>query len=115
MTQATKERLQRIGHVLAGIVILLHGYTAFEDHHQSWWVFILLGTCFIAVALFHHRIKQRYKAVDGLLFMIEGISLAIIANDYHHAGKQYLPVVYALCAGTYVCLSLYTTLYKNVR
>ena len=101
-----KENLRTFGHILAGIVILLHGYKAFEDHHPTGWIFVTLGTLFLLIAIFHHRLVHRFPKIDGVVFLIEAVAILATAYDHYHEGKVYLPWVFLAAMVPYLVLGI---------
>ncbi len=100
------EKSKKIAHILAGVVILLHGYEKMEKSESSYWFFYLSGIVFILMALFHKQLVQKIKWADGLFYIIEAMVLFIIAYDYWHHGKKALPFAYLIAAIGYVIVSI---------
>jgi hypothetical protein len=90
------EKKEKLGHIIAGIIILVHAYEKFDEHEASYFFFLIAGVIFLSVAIFHHRLIHRFLYIDGVFFIIEAILYAIIAADYFHAGKKALPWCYVL-------------------
>lgn len=85
------ERLQRLAHVLAAVVILLHGYGDVEKGHAMGWLYIVIGLAALALGLAHHRLKGRFARIDAVFHLIEAIMAELIGVSYLHEGKTYLP------------------------
>ena len=102
-----RERFRRLAHLLAALVILLHGIAALDHHAHTAWVFFLCGTVFLLLALFHHRIEQRWPYVSPTFHFLEAIVAAVIFMEYVHAGKKYLPYVAVLPVVLYTVLGIW--------
>jgi uncharacterized membrane protein YobD (UPF0266 family) len=95
------ETKEKIGHIIAGVIILVHAYEKFDLHESSYIFFLIAGLVFLSVAVFHHRLAKRFLYVDGVFFVIEGILNGIIAANYFHKGKKALPWCYVFVAIMY--------------
>lgn len=100
------EKSKKIAHIIAGVVILVHGYEKMEKGESSYWFFYLSGIIFILMALFHKQLVRRIKWGDGLFYLIEAGVLFIIAYDYWHHGKKALPITYLAAAMGYFIVSI---------
>lgn len=85
--------MQRLAHVLAAVVILLHGYSDLEKGHSMGWIFLGIGAAALVLGVMHHRLHARFPHIDGVFHLIEGITAVLIGIGYLHAGKVYLPYV----------------------
>jgi hypothetical protein len=102
-----RRKLQKLGHLISGFVIVLKGYTKIEEHHAETGVpLILLGLVFASLAVFHDRISWIRKHEPWLLWL-EGFALALVAYSYFSGGKTALPFVYALCSAVYFIMGGY--------
>jgi hypothetical protein len=88
------ETKEKIGHIIAGVIILVHAYEKFDLQESSYIFFLIAGVVFLSVAIFHHRLKHRFLYIDGVFFIIEAILYGIVAADYFHEGKKALPWCY---------------------
>lgn len=93
-----KEKLKKLPHIMAGVLILLHAFERWDSGHTTYWFFLISGIVFLSVALLHHRLLARFPFVDTLFFVIEGMLSLIIAWEYHEAGKHAIPYMYVLAA-----------------
>ena len=89
-----KEKLRRLPHVISGTVILLHSLERFDTGHSTAIVFLLAGIVFLSIAAFHHKIAHRFPFADTVFYLIEGALAFIIAWEYFHSGKSFLPYLY---------------------
>ena len=92
-----KEKMRRIGHIIVGVVLLIHAY----EHHEKGeapWVHLVAGIVFLSIAIFHHPLSKKFKWIDGVFYLIEAIAIFYTAYGYFHHGKKALPFAY-LAAG----------------
>lgn len=102
-----KSKLKIAGHLISGFVIILKGYSKFEDHHQAAGaVLIALGLLFASFAIFHEKITWIKKHEPWLLWL-EGIALLIVSYSYFSDGKMALPLCYFLCSVAYFIVGGY--------
>jgi len=110
-----KTRLKIFGHLISGFVIILKGYSKFEDHHETIGVvLILLGLLFASFAVFHEKIPWIKKHEPWLLWL-EGFALALVSYSYFSAGKFALPICYLLCSLTYFIVGGYFYKYREAH
>jgi len=95
------ETKEKIGHIIAGVIILVHAYEKFDLHESSYIFFLIAGVIFLSVAIFHHKLIHHFLYIDGVFFTIEAILYAIVAADYFHEGKKALPWCYVFVAVMY--------------
>jgi hypothetical protein len=93
-----KEKIKRVAHISAGLVILIHAYEKYESGHGSYWFFTIFGILFLSVAFFHHLLAQKYPWVDAVFLIIEAILSLIVAYEFFHVGKKALPFVFLFLA-----------------
>jgi len=101
-----KEKLKKVTHILAGVIILIHAFEKYESEHGSYIYFVIGGILFLSIAIFHHQLKLKFPWIDNCFFIIEAISSLIIAYDYFHMGKSGLPIAY-LFAGVLQLSAIY--------
>jgi len=98
--------LAQLGHVLAGVVILLKSSIVGEHHPALGRVFLVLGIVFILVALFHHKIEEKLPLVaERCLFVLESLALGIVAFEMTAEHKQYLQYAYGFASLVYLVLA----------
>lgn len=105
-----RERLRQFAHMLAAFVILLNGIAGREKHPHTAWIFFLCGAIFLVLAIFHHRIEQRWPYVSPTFHFLEVIVAAVILMEYVHAGKKYLPYAMAFPVLLYTVLGIWRIL-----
>ncbi len=103
--KGNKERWEKLGHILAAFLILIHAYEKYDMHHHSYVLFLIAGIVFSIVAVTHHRLAKIFPYVDGVFFVIEAIVYAVIAADYFDMGKKGLPWCYVLAAIGYLIVA----------
>ena len=110
-----KKRLKIIGHLISGFVIIVKGYSKFEDHHETIGIIlILLGLLFASFAVFHEKFTWIKKHEPWLLWL-EGFSLALVSYAYFSAGKFALPICYLLCSLAYFVVGGYFYKYREAH
>src|SRR5688572_6667361 len=107
-----REKRNKFAHILAGIVILLHGYEKWLHHSGTAWIFLFFGLLVFVLVIFHDRIHHRFPAIDVVFFLIEGTLMFVTAYYYFSHHKKYLPYAYLLAGFVYVCVTFFT-LYKQ--
>lgn len=98
-----KEKLQRIPHILAGIIILLHGYEKLDEGHGPYMFYFAAGLIFLSIAILHHKLSHRFRYVDTIFFIIEAVLSFIVAAEYFEAGKAGLPWAYVVAGIMQLC------------
>jgi hypothetical protein len=107
MDSSRRERLQRIAHLLAGVLILLKSRIVGEHHPALGMVLVFLAVTFILVAVAHHRIERAIGLRgESVLFLLEAIAVSVVAYELTLEHKHYLPYVYALAAFMYVVAAI---------
>ncbi|MEO6149921.1 MAG: hypothetical protein ABIN95_08505 [Mucilaginibacter sp.] len=102
MDAAKKEKLNKIAHLLAGGIILLHGVEKLDSNHTvSALFFLIAGAVFLAVAIFHHKLVTRIRSADTIFSVIEGLLAVIVAIEFIQAHKQYIQYMYLFAAAAY--------------
>ena len=97
-----REKKEKIGHIMAAFIILVHAFEKYDLQEDSWPLFAISGIIFLCIAILHHRIAKVFPYVDGVFFVIEALLYAIIAAEYFHKGKKALPWCYVFAAVAYV-------------
>lgn len=98
------EAQQRFAHAMAGVLLLVHAFEKFEQHHvKAGTAFVLFGMAFVLYAWFHPRLHGHPIAphLETGVFLIEGTAITITAAVYFHAGKKGLPACYMIAAVMY--------------
>src|ERR1700722_460541 len=94
-----KEKKNKFSHILAGLIIMVHGYDKFDENHAGSAIFFLIaGVIFLSIALFHHKLVHHFRSVDAIFWFIEAVLAAIISIDYFNDHKHYIQYAYILVA-----------------
>ncbi len=110
-----KERLKKLGHLISGLVIILKGYSKFEDQHaEIGIVLILLGILFVSFAVFHEKISW-IKKHEPWLMWLEGLALAFVSYSYFSVGKFAIPLIYAFSSALYFIVGVYFYKYREAH
>jgi len=100
--QVRNEKREKLLHLFAGIIIVLHGYEKIESDHLSSAIFFFLsGAVFLLVAIFHHKIAHRLRSIDGVFAIIEGLLALVVAIDFFMEHKHYIQYAYLLVTVVY--------------
>jgi len=100
------EKLTKLSHILAAVILLIHGYEKFEDEHvKAGILFVICGLTFLCVAIFHHRLQHKLRSVDAIFAFLEGVAALILVAEYWH-NKHYLQYAYLLVAAIYIARSV---------
>lgn len=101
-----REKAKKIAHILAAVIMLIHGYEKWEKGESSYRFFFFFGILFLILVFFHKSLTQKIKWGDGIFHGIEAIILFIIAYDYFHHGKMALPLTYTVAGIGYVIAAI---------
>jgi hypothetical protein len=93
-----KEKIKRVAHISAGLVILIHAYEKYESGHGSFLFFLIFGLLFLSIAFFHHQLAKKYPWIDAVFLIIEAVLSLIVAYEFFHVGKKALPFVFLFLA-----------------
>jgi hypothetical protein len=100
-------RLEQLGHILAGALILLKSSVVGEHHFLLGLILFALGALFVFVAVFHHRLNARFPlAAHRVLFLLESFALWVVVYEMVAEHKHYLQYAYALAAIMYLLLAI---------
>src|SRR4051794_35782158 len=94
-----KSRLEQVGHVIAGLLILLKSSLVGEHHPLLGWILFCLGALFILVAIFHHKLEAKLPLTgERMLFLLESFALFVVAYEMVAEHKHYLQYAYGFAA-----------------
>lgn len=97
-----KEKLAKLSHILAALILVVHGYEKYEEAHlRASILFIACGLIFLCVALFHHQLQRKIRSVDAIFAFLEGLAALILVAEYW-GNKHYLQFAYLIGAGIYI-------------
>jgi hypothetical protein len=100
-----REKAKRVAHIIAGLTILIHSFSHYEEGHSSYLLFLIAGILFLSIAILHPIIEKKAPWVDGVFFAIEGILSLYVSYEFFHLGKKALPIIYLLVGITQFILS----------
>ncbi len=106
LLKGNKEKKEKLGHMLAAFIILIHAYEKYDLNESSYIFFAVAGLTFLCVAIMHHRIAKYFPYVDGVFFVIEAIIYAVVAAEYFHKGKKGLPWCYVFATIVYLVVAV---------
>ncbi len=96
-----KLKPKKLGHILAGFLILLHGIEKVETDELFPWFYFIMGFIVLTLALFHDKIESISKYTDAIFCFIESIMVFFIAIDMFEANKKFLPWFYVFASLMY--------------
>jgi hypothetical protein len=105
-----KHKAQRIAHIGAGVVILIHSYDQLETGHGHPLFFLIAGLIFVSIAIAHPFLEKKFPWIDGVFFCIEALLSLIMCYEAFHHGKKAIPIAYLAAAG----MQLFAA-YKNSK
>jgi hypothetical protein len=103
-----KEKFRKLGHILAGIIILLHAYERFVKG-ESIALHLVAGIIFLLIAFLHHPLSKRFRWIDGIFYFIEAVVLFYTSYEYFHHGKKLLHFAYAFAGLGYLVATFIVT------
>ncbi len=105
MPKVDKQKKQKMAHIIAAFIILVHAYEKYDAGESSYVFFGVAGIVFLGIALLHHRLLKQFPYADGFFFVIEAMVYAVIAADYFQRGKKALPWCYVVTAIAYIIVA----------
>jgi uncharacterized membrane protein HdeD (DUF308 family) len=85
-----KRQFKQAGHLLAGVLILVHGIAAFRQRDfEAAVVYLVIAILVLAIAVSHRYMNQRFRRVDVAFFLLEAATLIFSAWEYR-AEKGYI-------------------------
>jgi len=86
-----KEKMQQLGHLVAGIVTLIYGFDAFEaGDFTSSTGYLSLAVLFMLVAGLHKWVSKQFIQSDFALFFFEAITILFCGWHYNMKGNDVL-------------------------
>lgn len=90
-----REKLQQLGHLVAGIIILVYGFDSFEaGDFASATYYLTLAIIFLIVAGTHKWITQKFVGADVAFNFLEAIT--IIYTGWHYKQKGHPVLFYSM-------------------
>ena len=108
MNVERKQRLRRFAHLFSGFLILINGLNHYDGGLDMWPAFMVAGSMFILLAVFHVPLSRRWPGIDGVFFLIEALVSFLIMIEFFTAGKRGLPYMYLIAGIAQVCAAWIT-------
>lgn len=103
-----KQRLSRFAHLFSGFLILINGLNRSDGGLGMWPAFMVAGSVFILIAVFHAPLSRKWRGIDGVFFLIEAVMSFLIMIEFFNAGKRGLPYMYLIAGSAQVCAAWIT-------
>lgn len=101
------EKIQQLGHVVAGLIIMVHGFDSFESgDFKSAGSYLGVAILFILLAGWHKSVTQRFLQGDAAFFLLEAVIMFYSAWDYSTKGKTGLFYGMAVAGVIFVIFAL---------
>ena len=97
-TSSAHKSKNPLAHIASSVVVFIHAYAKYDEGHSSYIIFTIAGIMILSVAIFHSQLLKKFTKIDGVFFIIEGLLSLVMAYDYFHMEKKYLPFVYIAIA-----------------
>lgn len=109
-----KDKLLQLFHLIAGLIILSHGFELFEDADtSSTSIYLSLGASFLLIAGLHKWLNKSFQQADVAFFLIESVALAYSAWHYYEIENVILPYLLGFAALVYLIIALYVFIYHS--
>lgn len=108
------ERLQKMMHFLAGVLVILHGLEDFESGYGSTLFYLILGLAMLTMAFFQNGMEKKNPKLSGLIYWMEAIIIFFIAFEKFEEFKKFLPMVY-IGIGILYFISGYSMMMKKIK
>lgn len=102
-----KEKIKGLMHLIAGLIVLFHGFDSFESgDFKSASAYLGFAILYMLVAGLHRSIIKRFLQADTAFFLLEAIT--ILYSAWHYKTLNHLVLYYLLAAAglTFIVLSL---------
>lgn len=85
-------------HLIAGLLVILHGVNECDKFHGSPLFYFISGSIMLLLFFCQATLEKRPGSSIGLIFLMEAVILSFIAFCYFELGKSALPLAYILIA-----------------
>jgi hypothetical protein len=86
-----KQRVNELAHVFAGLILLFHGFDAFEaGDFKSASGYLSLGLLYMVVAGLHKTISKKFVQGNAAFFLLESVTIVYSGWHYKTKGHPYL-------------------------
>ncbi len=111
----TREKLRKVAHIVAALVILIHAFEKFEINEPVYPFYTVAGLLFLVVAIFHEQLQKVFRPVDSIFMIIEAGVYCLIAIEYFEKHKKALPWFYVVATVMYVIAAFIRSKKKKRR
>jgi hypothetical protein len=106
--------LSQIIHLFAGILILMHGFSSFEDSEFKLATgYFCIAIVSLLVAGLDKYVNKKFNRADVAFFLLESITLLYSAWDYKMEGKNSMFYIIAVFGILYIILSFATLIFSG--
>ena len=95
-------RKQSIAHLIAGIVVILHGIDQLEVYSGKPFFYFLMGVLMIFVEIKNDSVTKFSKTLVNSFYFIEAAVIVFIAFRNFEVYKKYIPSIYSLGRASYL-------------
>lgn len=107
-----KESLQKLGHLIAGLLTLVHGFEEFEAGALgSAAGYFIFSIGFLVIAGAHKTMLKKFMQGDVAFFLLEAVIILYSGWHYKAKGQTFL---YYTMAGSGFCYILFAMLSINI-
>ncbi|MDB5248457.1 MAG: hypothetical protein JWQ40_2851 [Segetibacter sp.] len=109
-----KEKLQQLGHLLAGLIVMIHGFDSFESgDYKPAAGYLGVAVLFMLLAGWHKSITQQFLQGDVAFFLLEAVIMFYAAWDYSNKGHTVMFFGMAIAGAVFVIFALVSILLNN--
>lgn len=109
-----KGKLKQAGHLLAGLLILVHGFAAFEEKDfKAAAGYLVVAVIALIVAGLHKFINRTFNQADLAFFFLEAATLLFSAWEYREEGRLVLSYFIAAAGIGYFIWAFFTLIFKD--
>jgi 4-hydroxybenzoate polyprenyltransferase len=103
-----KAIVKQFAHLIAGLLILAHGFEAFEKRDTKLSIiFLAFALLILIIAGIHLWLEKQIKKIGAAFFMLEAFALYYSAWQYKVGGNKLMLIVSVLVASLYVWYAIY--------
>ena len=86
-----KGKVNELGHLLAGLILLFHGFDSFEIRdYRSASLYLFLGLLFMVIAGLQKSISKKFIQGNAAFFLVESFTILYSGWHYKSKGHPYL-------------------------
>lgn len=103
-----KEKLQQLAHLIAGVIIILHGFRVLEqEEYFTAAGYLIIAIAFVIAAGLHKRLQQVFMQSDAAIFLLEALILFLAAYGYKADGRDFYYYAFLTAAGFYLLIACF--------